>query len=64
MATPTLLASGVCDEYQYTLMMLAWDLDKDTHEYFSHKYNISNDIKESLNSFAKNFKLMRENNYF
>tara|TARA_Y100000817_G_scaffold300850_1_gene280284 strand:- start:534 stop:1028 length:495 start_codon:yes stop_codon:yes gene_type:complete len=33
MATPTLFASGVCDEYQYTLMMLAWDLDKDTHEY-------------------------------
>ena len=38
--------------------------DKDTHEYFSHKYNISNDIKESLNSFAKNFKLMRENKDF
>ncbi len=38
--------------------------DKDTHEYFSHKYNISNDIKESLNSFAKNFKLIRENKDF
>ena len=38
--------------------------DKLTHEYFSHKYNISNDIKESLNSFAKNFKLIRENKDF
>ena len=38
--------------------------DKLTHEYFSHKYNVSNDIKESLNSFAKNFKLIRENKDF
>ena len=38
--------------------------DKLTHEYFSHKYNISNDIKDSLNSFAKNFKLIRENKDF
>ena len=38
--------------------------DKDSHEYFSHKYNISNDIKENLNSFAKNFKLIRENKDF
>ena len=27
----------------------------DNHEYFSHKYNISNNLKESLNSLANNF---------
>ena len=37
---------------------------KDTHEYFSHKYNISNEIKDNLKSFAKYLKLIRENKDF
>ena len=39
MATSSLRAAGVCDEYPYILMMLAWDLDKDTHEYFREYLN-------------------------
>ena len=35
--------------------------NKNSHEYFSHKYNVSNKIKESLNLFAKNIKLVKEN---
>ncbi len=38
--------------------------DKDTHEYFGHKFNISNNIKDDLNSFAKNLKLIKENKNF
>ena len=38
--------------------------DKDTHEYFNHKYNTSNDIKDNLNSFAENLKLVKENKDF
>ena len=29
--------------------------NKDNHEYFSHKYKISNDLKDQLNLIAKNF---------
>ena len=38
--------------------------DQDTHEYFGHKYNVSNNIKDNLNSLAKNLKLVKENNDF
>ena len=38
--------------------------EKDNHEYFAHKYNISNDIKESLNTLAENLKLLRKNKDF
>ena len=38
--------------------------EQNTHEYFSHKYNISNNIKENLNLFAKNLKLLKENKNF
>ena len=38
--------------------------EKDNHEYFAHKYNISNNLKEKLNFFAKNLKLIRENKDF
>ena len=38
--------------------------DKDSHEYFGHKYNISNNIKEKLNSFAINLRIIRENKDF
>jgi tRNA nucleotidyltransferase/poly(A) polymerase len=39
--------------------------DKNSHEYFSHKYNISNDLKDKLNIFAKNLIKIKENkDYF
>ncbi len=38
--------------------------DKNSHEYFSHKYNVSNNIKEALTLFAKNLKLVKENKDF
>ena len=37
---------------------------KDNHEYFAHKYNIANNIKEDLNSLARDLRLLRENNDF
>ena len=40
-------------------------IDKDSnHEYFCHKYNVSNDIKDDLNLFAKNLKLLQSNKDF
>ena len=38
--------------------------EKNNHEYFSHKYNVSNNIKENLNLTAKDLKLLRENSDF
>ena len=39
--------------------------EKNNHEYFSHKYNVSNKIKEELNLYVKNLRLIKENkNYF
>ena len=38
--------------------------EKNNHEYFAHKYNISNDIKENLNLLAKDLKLLKENKDF
>ena len=38
--------------------------EKNNHEYFSHKYNIANNIKENLNLLAKNLKIVRENKDF
>ena len=38
--------------------------EKNNHEYFAHKYSISNQIKENLNLFAKDLKLSRENKDF
>ena len=37
---------------------------KDNHEYFAHKYNIANNIKENLNLLARNLKLLGENKDF
>ena len=37
---------------------------KNNHEYFAHKYNISNEIKKNLNLLAKDLKLFRENKDF
>ena len=40
-------------------------IDKDSnHEYFCHKYNVSNDIKDDLNLLAKNLKLLQSNKDF
>ena len=40
-------------------------IDKDNnHEYFCHKYNVSNDIKDDLNLLAKNLKLLQSNKDF
>ena len=38
--------------------------EKNNHEYIAHKYNISNNLKESLNLLAKNFKILQENKQF
>ena len=38
--------------------------DKDNHEYFSHKYKISNDLRNKMNVFAQNFLNIRENKNF
>ena len=57
----------ICDYSQVNKSLLLAILlidDKDTHEYFSHKYNISNEIKDNLKSFAKYLKLIRENKDF
>ncbi len=57
----------ICDYSQVNRSLLLAILlidDKDTHEYFSHKYNISNEIKDNLKSFAKYLKLIRENKDF
>ena len=37
---------------------------KNNHEYFAHKYNISNEIKENLNLLAKDLKILQENKDF
>ena len=48
-----------------TLLLATLLLDeKNSHEYFCHKYNVSNLIKDSLNLFAKNLKKIRENKAF
>ena len=38
--------------------------DKNSHEYFTHKYNVSNNLKNNLNLLAKNFKFSQENKFF
>ena len=38
--------------------------EKDNHEYFGHKYNIANNIRENLNLLARNLKLLGENKDF
>ena len=57
----------ICDYSQVNRNLLLATLlidDKETHEYFGHKYNISNNIKNDLNSFAKNLKLIKTNKEF
>ena len=57
----------ICDfsKVDRNLLLAALLIDeKDSHEYFGHKYSISNNIKENLNSFAKNLKLINTNKGF
>ena len=53
----------ICNYSQISMNLLLAVLlidDQDTHEYFAHKYNVSNEIKDSLNSYAKTLKLIKE----
>ena len=57
----------ICDYSQGNRSLLLAALlidDKDTHEYFGHKYNISNTLRDKLNSFAKNLRLISEKKDF
>jgi len=38
--------------------------EKNNHEYFSHKYNVSSTTKEYLNLLSNNFKQLKEKDYF
>ena len=39
--------------------------EKENHEYFCHKYRVSNDLKNDLNLFSKKFKInKRKQNFF
>jgi tRNA nucleotidyltransferase/poly(A) polymerase len=38
--------------------------EQDNHEYFAHKYKISNNIKENLNLIARDLQLLKKNKYF
>ena len=38
--------------------------EKNSHEYFGHKYNVSNNIKSNLNLLANNLRLSKENKHF
>ena len=57
----------ICNHSQINrnILLAAMLIDKkNNHEYFAHKYNISNDIKENLSFLARDIKLLRENKDF
>jgi len=57
----------ICDYSQIDRVLILAALlidDKDSHEYFGHKYNISNTIKSNLDLYAKNLKAIRNNKDF
>jgi poly(A) polymerase len=57
----------ICDHSQTNKELLLAVLlidEKNSHEYFGHKYNVSNNIKDNLSLLAKNFKLLKENRDF
>ena len=47
-----------------TLLAIMLIDEKNNHEYFSHKYNVSNELKETLNLIAQNFLLIQKNKEF
>jgi tRNA nucleotidyltransferase/poly(A) polymerase len=57
----------ICDYTQVNneliLAVLLID-EKNNHEYFTHKYNVSNDIKENLHLLAKNLTQIKGNKDF
>ena len=57
----------ICDYTQVNRELLLAVLlidEKNNHEYFAHKYNVSNNIKENLHISAKNIILIKGNKYF
>ena len=57
----------ICDHSQINKELLLAVLlidEKNSHEYFGHKYNVSNNIKDNLSLLAKNSKLLKENKDF
>ncbi|MDC0937600.1 CCA tRNA nucleotidyltransferase [Pelagibacteraceae bacterium] len=57
----------ICNHLQINkniLMAVLLIDEKDNHEYFVHKYNIANNIKEYLNLLSRDLKLSRENKDF
>ncbi len=57
----------ICDFSQLNKTLLLAVLlidDKKSHEYFGHKYNVSNLIKEKLDLYDKNLKIIRESKDF
>ena len=57
----------ICNHSQINRVLLLAVLlvdEKNSHEYFGHKYNVSNNIKDNLNLLAKNLKLLKENKDF
>ena len=57
----------ICDYTQVNIELLLAVLlidEKNNHEYFAHKYNVSNNIKENLHISAKNIILIKGNKYF
>ena len=57
----------ICDYTQVNKELLLAVLlidEKNNHEYFAHKYNVSNNIKENLHISAKNIILIKGNKYF
>lgn len=59
--------SKICDNSQIKKELLLAVLlidERKSHEYFGHKYNVSNEIKEYLNLLAKNFEFQKKNRNF
>jgi len=59
--------SKVCDNSQIKKELLLAVLlidERKSHEYFGHKYNVSNEIKDYLNLLAKNFEFQKKNRNF
>ena len=57
----------ICDYTQVNRELLLAVLlidEKNNHEYFAHKYNVSNNTKENLHISAKNIILIKGNKYF
>ena len=51
-------------DYNAVLAVLLID-EKDNHEYFCHKYNVSNDLRKNLDLISKNFRIcQKDKNFF